>query len=104
MSKENNLKEKLENVNDNFEFDLKMKQLKEELLKNFSQYQDTMKYLTADTPIQTLCLAPVIENILLRNGFLRIYDLFNVDFFEIKGLGDARIRELTSRLDQFFSM
>lgn len=104
MQSENNLIDNLENVNINFENDLKMKQLKEELAKKFSDYQKTMKFLIADAPISVLCLPPAIENILADQGFLRIYDLFDVDFVKIKGLGVTRIRHLTSSLDKFFSM
>lgn len=100
----NNVKESFENINNNFEKDLDMEKLKEELRKSFADYQKTMKYLMADAPIEVLCLNPIIQKILIDQGFLRIYDLFNVDFVKIKGLGVARIRELTSGLDKFFSM
>jgi hypothetical protein len=104
MSEVGNVKESFENVNDNFETDLKMKKLKEELAKSFAQYQTTMKYLAADAPIAILCLPSVIEKILLDNGCVRVYDIFNMDLAEVKGLGSVRIRDLTTSLNQFFSM
>lgn len=104
MSNVDNLKEKFEDVNINFENDLKMKKIKEELVKKFSEYRTTITFMAADAPIGILCLPKIIENALLDHGLLRIYDLFDCDFTKIKGLGISRVRDLTSRLDQFFSM
>ena len=98
------LKEKFENINSNFEKDIDMDRLKQELRKKFHEYEVTMKYMLADAPIEILCLKPAIQDILLSEGLLRIYDLFNVDLVKVKGLGIVRIKELTARLDQFFSM
>lgn len=100
----NNVKETFGNINNNFEHDLDMAKLKQELKKKFDDYQTTMKFMLADAPIQILCLNPRVETILLDEGFLRIYDLFNADLVKVKGLGIVRIKELTTRLDQFFSM
>lgn len=108
MADVDNVKEIFENIKENieetFEYDLKMEQLRKEVLKKFDEYKNTMNYMAADAPIEILCLSPSVEKILSGQGFLRIYDLFNVDFVKIKGLGIVRIKELTSRLDQFFSM
>lgn len=98
------VKENIDNVNNNLEKDLDMAKLKEELRKKFADYQITMKYMLADAPIEVLCLPSVIEQILLSQGFLRIYDLFDVDLTEIKGLGVVRVKFLTASLDKFFSM
>jgi hypothetical protein len=84
--------------------DLKMQKIKEEVLKKFSEYRTLIQYMATDAPIEILCLPKPIEKILLSNRLFRVYDLFNVDFVEIKGLGEARIRQLTTCLDQFFSM
>lgn len=104
----NNVKETFENVKENvetkFENDLDMAKLKEELRKKFQDYQTTMKFMLADAPIEVLCLPAITQKVLLDQGFLRIYDLFNVDLVEIKGIGVARARHLTSSLDKFFSM
>jgi hypothetical protein len=99
-----NVKESFENINNNFEKDLDMAKLKEELKRKFADYQTTMKYMLADAPIEVLCLPSTTEKILLDHGFLRIYDLFDVDLVKIKGIGVARVRHLTSSLDKFFSM
>lgn len=104
MDNISNVKENFENINNNFEKDIEMAKLKEELRKKFNDYQTTMKFMLADAPIEILCLNTAIEKILLDQGFLRIYDLFNVDLVKIKGLGAVRIRNLTSSLDKFFSM
>lgn len=104
MCANKNLSDNESDVNVNFEQDMKMQQLKKELAEKFGEYKKTLSYLAADAPIQALCLPASLENILLDHGLLRIYDLFNRDFTEIKGLGVARIRHLTTRLDQFFAM
>lgn len=104
MDDTNNLKEKFENINTNFEKDIDIAKLKEELKNKFEDYQKTMKFMLGDAPIEILCLHPTIETILLNEGFLRVYDLFNVDLFKVKGLGVVRVKQLTTRLDQFFSM
>lgn len=104
MTDNENVKEKLENINDNFDYDLKMQKLKEELLKSFSEYRNTITFMAADAPISILCLPNSLETILLNHGCLRVYDLFDLDFTKVKGLGVSRIRDLTSKLNQFLSM
>ena len=84
--------------------DVDMAKLKEELKQKFNDYQKTMKYMLADAPIEVLCLSSSLEKILTDQGFLRIYDLFDIDLVKIKGLGVVRIKQLTSSLDKFFSM
>lgn len=91
-------------VNTKFEVDIKMEKLKEELRQKFTEYQKFMKILAGDCPIEALCLTPATNTILRRNGCCRIYDLFDLDFVEIKGLGEVRIRELTTKLDEFVFM
>ena len=93
-----------EEVNNNFDSEMKLAELKKELLKSFERYRQTLKYLAADAPISILCLPPAIEKILLRNDCLRVYDLIDLDFTKIKGFGETRVRDLTTRLDQFFAM
>lgn len=104
MNDNNNVKQKLQNINGNFENDMKLQKLREELSKSFQQYKDTMRMLAADAPIEILCLPQSIQKILLNNGCLRVYDLFDLDFTKIEGFGPVRIRHLTTCLDQFFSM
>jgi hypothetical protein len=81
-----------------------IKKINKKLLESLGNYRHFLNCMSADVPIGCLCLNPVIENILRENGFLRVYDLFNTDLTKIKGLGKRRIRELTSRLDEFVSM
>lgn len=78
--------------------------IQKELAEAFHSYHSTLKYMLGDAPISSLCLNKSTENILLNNGFLRIYDLFDRDLTEVKGLGDTRIRNLTSSLDEFLAM
>lgn len=86
------------------EQDIKMQKLREELSKSFDAYRTTMRFLSADAPIEVLCLPKTIEKILLDAGCFRIYDLFDMDFTKVKGLGPVRVRDLTSRFQQFISM
>lgn len=98
------LNEDPEIVNNKIEYDEKMKIIKEEIIKKFSEYRKTIDYMVTDAPIQILGLPVVVENRLLDHGCLRIYHLLDMDFTKIKGLGESRIRELTACLDKFFSM
>lgn len=107
-----NVKENLEKVKENLEnfidkdieYGLRMRKIKEEVLKKYNEYHDMIKLMCGDAPISILCLSSSTEKILLSSGCLRVYDLFNLDFVKIKGLGEVRIRNLTSRLDEFLSM
>ena len=76
------------------------KRLKEDL----AHYRQTLQYLEANVPIECLCLPSEIETLLIADGIVRIYDVFNRNLREIKGLGRKRIGILTSRLDEFFSV
>lgn len=104
MSDKTNVEDSSNIVNAQFERDKELQKIREEVLKKFQEYKKTIAYMAADAPIEILCLPKTIEGILLREGFLRVYDLFNCDFTKIKGFGDARIRDLTACLDKFFSM
>ena len=86
------------------EYEFELTKIRIEVIKKYEEYNMTMKYLAADAPIGILCLPKAIETILVDNGYLRVYDLFNADFTKIKGFGVVRIRDLTARLDEFFSM
>lgn len=98
-----NVKENVDNVN-SLETELYMKKLKDELRKSFQNYEQTIKFMLADAPIEVLCLPSATEKLLLDNGLLRVYDLFDLDLVKIKGLGIARTRHVTSCLDKFLSM
>lgn len=99
-----NLNDHPETVNQKIEYELQMKKLRDEVIKKFGEYKNTLNYMAADAPLGVLCLPTAIENALLAHGCLRVYDLFDLDFTEVKGLGVTRIRNLTTRLDQFLSM
>lgn len=79
-------------------------EVKIKLLESYDSYKKTMLYLSCDAPIAILHLPKVIENILSDNGISRVYDLLDMDLTKIKGLGDSRVRHLTSRLNQFLAM
>ena len=99
-----NVEQNEQDINRKFENEMILQKLREELSKSFSEYRNTMKYMAADVPIEILCLQPAIEKILLNNGCLRVYDVFNLDLSKIEGIGPTRLRHLTTSLDQFFSM
>ncbi len=104
MDENNNVEQTEEKVNTKFENEMILQKLREQLSKSFSEYRETMKFMSADAPIEILCLQPEVEKILLNSGCLRIYDVFNLDLAKIEGIGPTRLRHLTTRLDQFFSM
>jgi len=100
----NKIIDNTEVVQKNFEYEEKMRKLREEVAKKFEDYRNTLNYMACDAPISILCLPSVIEKALIAHGLLRIYDLFNCDFTEVKGLGVSRTRDLTTCLDKFFAM
>ena len=77
---------------------LKQDELKSEIL----HYRNVVNYLGANVPIEVLCLPNEIENILIKSGYIRVYDLIGKNLAKIKGIGEARIGILTARLDEFF--
>lgn len=103
-----NVKKKIEKSKENdlrqHEHEKMIEKLREELFQKFQDYKTTLNYMATDAPIEILCLPTSIEKALLEHGLIRIYDLFDVDFTKVKGLGVTRIRHLTTCLDQFFSM
>ena len=72
--------------------------------ESFAYYKDILSFMGADVPIEALCLPQGIITILRREGIRRVYDLFNRNLGEIKGLGPAREELLTSRLHEFISV
>lgn len=104
MSDINKLIENPESVKENFENDERMRFIKEEVFKKFNEYRKTMNFMITDAPLSILCLPLIIEKSLSNHGCFRIYDLFDLDFTKVKGLGIVRIRDLTTCLDKFFSM
>lgn len=81
-----------------------IRKINKKLIESLQNYRKMVHYMSADMPIGVLCLPSTTEKILIKQGFLRVYDLLNVDFTEIKGIGSVRRRDLTASLDKFFSM
>lgn len=77
---------------------------KEDVKQNLSHYRKTLYYMGANVPVQVLCLPKSLENLLIKNGFIRVYDLISFDLGKIEGLGSRRLDLLTSRLDEFFTV
>ena len=80
------------------------REINKKYIESLQNYKKMMTCMVADVPIQTLCLPKTIETILLRQGFLRVYELIGTDLAKIKGIGVIRARDLTARLDQFVAM
>lgn len=78
--------------------------INKEFAKSIDNYKKTMSLLIADLPLQSLCLDKPTEKILLNNGFLRVFELINLDFTKIKGIGKLRCQRLASSLNQFISI
>ena len=72
--------------------------------QDLAHYRMVLSYLEANVPIQVLCLPKVIENALLAEGCVRVYDMLNRDLTKVKGLGRNRLDLLTSRLDEFLTI
>ena len=94
----------MDNVENEKIKDTELKRIKEELLKKLEEYRKSMKYMAADAPIGILCLPKIVEKSLIAHGCLRVYDLFDLDFTEVKGLTETSIRNLAACLDQFLAM
>lgn len=80
------------------------KDSQEKLKEDIAHYRNVLQYMGANLPIGALCLPKEMENLLLKSGFLRVYDLINCDLTKIKGFGRKRLDLLTSRLDEFISI
>jgi len=77
---------------------------KEQMKADFAHYRKTLQYMGCNVPIEVMCLPKEIENILLKRGFSRVYDLIGCDLTEIKGLGDSRVAILSAALDEFLTV
>ena len=104
MDENNKILEDETYVNNKIEYDKNLRKIREEVAKKLIDYRKTINYMAADAPIEILCLSNVIQSALFAHGCLRVYDLFDLDFTQVKGLGVSRIRDLTTCLDKFFSM
>lgn len=84
--------------------DMQLQKIKEEVIKKFAEYEQSVKYMAADAPISILCLQKAVENKLIENNILRVYDLFNMDLAKIEWLSSSALRHLTTSLNQFLTM
>ncbi len=75
-----------------------------DLQKELSDYHKKIAYLSANVPIECLCLPKPINSVLIREGVTRIFDLLDRDIKEIRGIGSRRASFLASRLYQFLAM
>lgn len=80
------------------------KEIKEEIQRGFKAFKNTLAVMSGDAPISVLCLPKQIENALIQADCFRVYDLLERDLTKIKRLGPIRLRNLTSRLDEFFAV
>ena len=86
------------------ERDKQLQKIRVEVFEKFKDYRKTLNFMVEDAPIEILCLPKTIETLLINEGCIRVYDLIDRDFTKIKGFGVARVRDLTARLDEFFTM
>lgn len=84
--------------------DIELQKIKEEVIKKFAEYEQSVKYMAADAPISILCLQKSVENKLIENNILRVYDLFNMDFTKVEWLNANALRHLTTSLNKFLTM
>ncbi len=75
--------------------------LAQDLDKSIKNYRQMMRLMSADAPIEVLCLSPQTQAILVRLGFLRVYDIVNRDLAKVKGIGSHRLSEINARLAEF---
>jgi hypothetical protein len=76
----------------------------DEYKKDLAHYRQILSYMGANVPIQVLCLPSAIENCLIADGCVRVYDLIGRDLSKIKGIGATRRAFLAARLDEFFTI
>lgn len=77
---------------------------KRDLKQDFYHFRRTLEYMGANVPIQVLCLTKPLEKSLIERGFVRVYDLIDLDLAKIEGLSCRHLNMLTARLDEFFSV
>ncbi len=78
------------------------RQINKKISESLQNYNKLLNFMSADIPIEALCLDKTTANILSKNGVSRIFDLINLDFTKIKGIGITRSRYLTTCLNEFF--
>lgn len=81
-----------------------LKEINKNSIEALNNYSKTMKYMSADVPLEVLCLDSATLKALNSSGCLRVYDLFDRDLVEIEGLSESRLRHLTSSLNEFLAI
>jgi hypothetical protein len=99
-----NLIDNTQGVNENLENKMQVSKLRVEVLSRFAEYKKTMQYMASDLPISALCLNKKLEKKLLEHDYLRVFELFDVNFAEVEWLDKIEVGNLTSRLNEFLSM
>jgi len=75
--------------------------LKKKIFESLDKYNQLMNYMSADLPIESLCISKRAINLLRKRRIFRVYDLFDLDLTKIEGLHADDIRDLTAGLNQF---
>lgn len=88
---------------DNEKIDLNA-EIKKRLGSEWTAYQRMMHALALDGPIGMLCLPAKIEKSLINAGCLRVYDMIDRDFSEIKALSERDIGIVTTSLNELLAM
>lgn len=79
-------------------------EVNKKLLESLARYRKMMNYMSADIPIESLCLPKKLERLLIKSGLQRVFELFDLEITKIEGLDDVACRHLTARLNEFFPM
>jgi hypothetical protein len=69
--------------------------------KDVERYRKGIDLIVADVPIAVLCLPPNIEEILLKEGKTRVFDLLIEKLTSIRGIGDVRAGIIVDCLRKF---
>lgn len=77
-----------------------MKKIQKGFVKSLSNYKKYIDKISLDAPIEILCLSKSTLKILKSNGFNRVSEISAYDLTKIKGIGDARRREINFRISQ----
>lgn len=104
MVDEEKIKKDSENVNNYFEKDIFTEKARKLLFESLQNYKETIRKLTLDIPIQSLCLKKKTEKLLINNGIFRVYDISDINLAKVEGLDDSTIANLTSIVDQLLLM
>lgn len=78
------------------------RQINKKISESLQNYNKMLSFMSADIPLEALCLDKTTMTILSKNGISRIFDLIHLDFTKVKGIGIVRRRYLTTRLNEFF--